>query len=117
MDLNSQLCEVSTYTQSIGSDSSIDGNLSLPKHRIDENNNISELEDPANVTKLIITITLLKSEEQVKTTRIRYASGYALLGKVDHSFSCNFSTPIADFGEKLFAVGSGTESFSFFSPH
>lgn len=78
MDLNSRLCEVSTYTQSSGYSSSTtssslnyidEDNLATSAGRkiclegIDTNNNQSDKAE--HRTKLIITITLVKFDEKV----------------------------------------------------
>lgn len=74
METNSRFCEVSTYAQSSGYSSS---NASISLNLIDDdrastnsekpidNNNNSETKPPT-VTKLIITITLLRVDEKVK---------------------------------------------------
>lgn len=75
MKSNSRECEVSTYTQSSGYSSSSTASSSL--NYIDDDHLIpttiivkhigSQSSDPAHpiITKLIITITLLKVEEKV----------------------------------------------------
>lgn len=81
MDSNSHLSELSTSTQSSGYNSSEtssslnfidDQEHSKLAKLVDYNNNSEKIEDESLVTKLVITITLLKVDEDEEKVNLKY---------------------------------------------